>query len=153
MRVALAMVSLQSCETLIRGETKQESPPQISPSLKVSVYLWESVFDIGKPFYTHGHTQKDTHTHTHIHTHTHTQCTLVCRYTLRYLCVGILRFLYLPFSIGAKPVENVTKVTLMTIYPVINKDSAGGIRPQRTVYSTTPLVHATFIGAENLNQT
>ena len=37
--------------------------------------------------------------------------------------VGILRFHYLPFSIGAKLLENVTNVTYMTRYPVTQRDS------------------------------
>ena len=123
----------------LRQEAKQEVSPRYIHHMKYLCTCQETGFDICRPDFTHTHTQKT--------------CVYVFSYTLRYIGVGILRFLYLPFSIGPKLVENVSKVTLMTIYPVINKDSAGGIRPQRTVYSTTPLVHATFIGAENLNQT
>jgi hypothetical protein len=67
-------------------------------------------------------------THTHTHTHTHTQCADVFRYTLRYLGVLILRFLYVPFSIGAKMVEIVTNVTYMTRYLMTHRDSAEEIR-------------------------
>ena len=81
---------------------------------------------------------------THTHTHKHIPCAQVFRYIFRYLGVGILRYLYLPFSTDDELLENVTYVTYMTRYPVTHRDTARVIRTQRqypqSIYQLMPPV-------------
>ena len=85
--------------------------------------------------------------HTHKHSHAYTY------HVLRYsgissenLGVGILRYLYLPFSTDAKLLEHVTNVTYMTRYPVTQRYSKSDQDPERVSSVTIP-AHATRTGA------